>query len=135
MPVPPKTDPPRHCSICGTLLERKRFGTRLEDRTRFLSRKTCGQSCGNSRAEVTKSALHYRAAKHRATRCRDCEATTGLHVHHLDRNPANNDPTNLVTLCASCHLRLHWREDRDLRVAAVRRGVTTRQRSAAGSGS
>ena len=28
-------------------------------------------------------------------------------VHHLDGNPANNHQSNLVCLCAGCHLRLH----------------------------
>lgn len=28
---------------------------------------------------------------------------TSLAVHHLDENPANNDPSNLVTLCSTCH--------------------------------
>jgi hypothetical protein len=40
-------------------------------------------------------------------------------VHHIDRNPANNDPVNLLTLCSTCHLKLHWREDREKRMAAM----------------
>ena len=75
---------------------------------------------------VGRQALHWRARRHRASSFRDCGATEMLHVHHMDRNPANNDPANLVTLCGSCHLKLHWREDRPS-------GVGMRQRSAAGS--
>lgn len=30
-----------------------------------------------------------------------------LHVHHRDHNPLNNAPTNLQTLCASCHKLCH----------------------------
>jgi len=26
-----------------------------------------------------------------------------LDVDHIDRNPSNNDPSNLQTLCANCH--------------------------------
>jgi hypothetical protein len=29
-----------------------------------------------------------------------------LTVHHVDYNPKNNAPTNLLLLCAKCHLRL-----------------------------
>lgn len=32
----------RHCSKCGRRLYRKRYNGRLEDRTAFLKRKTCG---------------------------------------------------------------------------------------------
>ncbi len=33
------------------------------------------------------------------------------HVHHKDRNPLNNDPGNLVTVCEPCHHALHAVED------------------------
>ncbi|MFW9991887.1 MAG: HNH endonuclease [Candidatus Odinarchaeota archaeon] len=45
--------------------------------------------------------------------CRICGSKEHLQVHHLDnRGPhisplANNDLTNLITLCASCHHKLH----------------------------
>lgn len=39
--------------------------------------------------------------------CQDCGRLAGrkgeAHVDHRDGNPANNDPVNLQTLCASCH--------------------------------
>src|SRR3990167_9553915 len=43
--------------------------------------------------------------------CVDCSSVKYLHVHHLDfsgksENP-NNDPSNLITLCASCHGKRH----------------------------
>ncbi len=27
----------------------------------------------------------------------------GFEIHHIDENPANNDPTNLLMLCGTCH--------------------------------
>lgn len=30
-----------------------------------------------------------------------------LVVHHIDEDPANNDATNLITLCARCHMKHH----------------------------
>jgi 5-methylcytosine-specific restriction endonuclease McrA len=140
MPTPPKEDPIKHCETCGAAMARKRFNGRLEDRTRFLARRNCSQSCGNTRTEVTKDALHWRARKHRAGACAECGSTEDLHVHHKDRNPANNRLTNLQTLCSSCHLKLHWSEDRPERLAgavkaaatAALRGASTRQRSTDG---
>lgn len=135
MPTPPKIDPVKTCETCGRIFTRRRFGNRLEDRSRFLSRRHCSQACANTRPVVSKDANHWRARKYRGRRCEACSVTTQLHVHHKDRNPANNDPANLQTLCASCHLKLHWREDRESRLAAVQRGVNTRRRSTGGNGS
>lgn len=120
MPFPPKEDPTKLCVNCGQQFYRRRFGTRLEDRSRFLTRANCSQTCGNSKAEVVKSTNHWRARQHMAKACAECGTTHGLHVHHIDRTPANNHPSNLMTLCASHHLKLHWREDREKRVAAMR---------------
>lgn len=42
--------------------------------------------------------------------CILCAATAGareLSVHHIDHNPLNNDPENLITLCQSCHRSHH----------------------------
>ena len=118
MPKPPTQYPDKTCETCGKTFNRKRFNGRLEDPARYLTRRNCSQSCGNTRQDVTKDALHWRARKHMAPTCSECSTTDGLHVHHVDRNPANNDPANLRTLCASCHLKLHWREDREKRLAA-----------------
>lgn len=33
-----------------------------------------------------------------------------LHVHHIDGNKLNNDPANLISLCAGCHRQAHRKE-------------------------
>ena len=33
-----------------------------------------------------------------------------LTVHHIDYNPGNNEPANLLVLCAACHLRFQQRK-------------------------
>ena len=118
MPVLPKADPVKHCEACGAPMERKRYKGRLEDCSVFLRRRFCCQSCANTREVLTsKDGHHWRARQHRKRVCEECGITRRLHVHHKDRDRTNNDPGNLATLCGSCHLKLHWREDRDARLA------------------
>ena len=40
-------------------------------------------------------------------RCRICANDYYLHVHHIDHDRTNNDWSNLVTLCESCHQTVH----------------------------
>lgn len=39
--------------------------------------------------------------------CEVCGGITNLEVHHKDKNRSNNDPSNLLTVCESCHSRIH----------------------------
>lgn len=132
-----KDDPVKHCEICGAVLTRKRYNGRLEDRNTFLRRSHCSLTCANSRREVQTN-THRKRARQIMPRetCEECGTTERLHVHHIDRTPSNNDPANLSVLCTSCHMKLHWREDYDKRVAAIRAavrpGVNTRPRSTDG---
>lgn len=48
--------------------------------------------------------------------CQRCGKTRGqvgrtLQVHHADHDKMNNDPTNLVTVCASCNVWLSYHRD------------------------
>ena len=120
MPIPPTQYPDKTCPVCGVTFNRRRFGKRLEDPARYLSRQTCSQRCGNSRESIQADSHRWRARQiERAEECRQCGATEKLHVHHRDRDVTNNDPGNLETLCASCHLKLHWREDRAERMESI----------------
>lgn len=47
--------------------------------------------------------------KRKAEYCALCGTTDSLEVHHKDKNHANNMPENLITLCESCHQRVHSR--------------------------
>ena len=110
---PRKQEPDKSCLKCGNRLHRKQFNGRLEDFSVFLRRKYCSQECSwiHSRKEsVTLSGAYKRATKHKAGDCVECGSTNLVGRHHKDRNPLNNLSENLVTLCASCHTKLHWKE-------------------------
>ena len=103
------------CQTCGISFNRTRFASGvLEDLTRYRARRFCSISCAGVRQNVKPQAFHQQARKFRGEKCETCGTTENLHVHHVDHNPRNNDPSNLQTLCASCHLKLHWAIGRTL---------------------
>jgi hypothetical protein len=111
MPQRIKVAPEKYCQFCQKKLERKRYNGTLETLNAFKRRQYCDQTCsdmGQRKAQPTLSALRKRAVAFRGSACECCQATENLAIHHLDSNPANNAPTNLMTLCDSCHTKWHW---------------------------
>ena len=43
----------------------------------------------------------------------NCMETKGLCIHHIDYDKKNNDPSNLITLCRSCHSKTNSIEKRE----------------------
>jgi 5-methylcytosine-specific restriction endonuclease McrA len=41
--------------------------------------------------------------------CAICGANEGLHIHHKDHNPKNNQISNLIVLCGVCHKKIHMK--------------------------
>ena len=111
MPMPRNQDMERFCAHCRRRLERKRINGRLEDRTVFLKRRYCNRNCmaqAYLQEDANLAALRKRAEKFRVGECQQCNTKEKLQIHHLDGNPANNSPKNLMTLCSSCHMKWHW---------------------------
>jgi len=104
LPVPEK-----FCKRCEKQLHRKRYGSRLEDRSVFMRRQYCSLHCSNSRGNWGESPTAKRREAHKSVkhRCEVCGTKANLHVHHIDLNYQNNLPENLQTLCSSCHKRTH----------------------------
>ena len=48
-----------------------------------------------------------RTIKEIAGSCLVCGSFANLEVHHVDSNRFNNNPSNWIVLCKSCHLREH----------------------------
>ena len=111
MPHPRKSEPKRYCQYCRKRLIRKIMNGRLEDLAIFTRRKYCDVLCmakGMVKEKVSRSMYHKRAKRFLKNQCEKCQSVKQLSVHHSDGNITNNVPVNLMTLCASCHLKLHW---------------------------
>ena len=115
MPQHPKPHPMKRCEHCHAVMARQRFNGRLEDNRMFLRRHYCNRAC--MAAAMTKpvvtSISHSRVKAnrdHRGTACSQCGSGSRLAVHHKDENPLNNAPSNLETLCATCHMQKHWQK-------------------------
>jgi hypothetical protein len=109
--MPRKPDERKHCAACGRLMTRKRYGGTLESNLAFRRRKYCDRLCmaaEMTQDEPTLAALRKRAVRLRGGSCETCCATEAVSIHHVNGNPADNRPENLMTLCASCHTKWHW---------------------------
>jgi len=99
------------CAQCPAELARKRFPCgRLEDRKRFEDRRHCSRRCmalSMLKAAPTRSAMLKRVEHLRKPTCERCGARKRLSTNHRNRDWWDNRPTNLATLCAQCHTRLH----------------------------
>ncbi len=106
-----KQDPIQYCKSCNTLLKRKRYGETLESMNNFMRRKYCNQKCMAKGQEIPnpgRNRLKYMHLK--KPLCENCESTENLCGHHKDGDWNNNDQSNLMTLCNSCHTKLHHKQ-------------------------
>ena len=115
------------CKKCGSEFQRRRFGKRLEDFTRWNQRIYCSKQCNYMREDIThKASFHRLARTFLKTFCSICKSTENLEVHHKDRNWKNNESNNLETLCHSCHMKLHWQQgDLKLQLQNLKIGTET----------
>lgn len=62
--------------------------------------------CGRRKDKILKEDTS-RYYKHRDTKCAICSTTENLEVHHIDKVHSHHEVSNLITLCESCHSRVH----------------------------
>jgi hypothetical protein len=111
------------CDTC-----QKSFLRNLSDLKKSRSgHKFCSRDCKDRAARIGGIAGINKAIKHgkyvdyrrnfsneemKCERCNYNEFVSSVHVHHIDENHFNNDPSNLILLCSNCHSALHcklWR--------------------------
>lgn len=110
MPRPSKACPDKMCEFCGKPFNRRRFGTRLEDYGRFLTRRFCSISCAESKPfPMDRRTFCKRAQEFRKASCDLCGSKQNLDVHHEGGDIRNNTAENTRTLCHSCHMKWHWK--------------------------
>lgn len=111
MPMTPLELPDKTCLKCGGQFNRTRFGNRLEDASRFKSRKYCSKRCASFREnpKYWNSEIRERARALRKKSCEGCGSKNKLHAHHENGNLYDNTPENIRTLCGTCHRKHHWR--------------------------
>ena len=66
-----------------------------------------------ARFDYTRSRDRTSALELYGAKCAVCnwdKAITVLHVHHIDCNRRNHNPSNLIVLCPTCHLYRHYTE-------------------------
>lgn len=133
MPMPMKPTPLRYCTACGEKLERKTlppkkrtsrktgkvtYVSNVESLLHFSRRKYCSRECMSAGFSGVRrgDSQNVRTSRMWARQdgltdsCADCGKQEKLDVHHIDENPLNNAPENLVSLCRSCHLQRHRQE-------------------------
>ncbi len=115
-----KETPEKYCMFCGEKMERKIYKSKREDFGVFLKRKYCCFDCMR-KAYVKIGHNEQRARNARASArkyvfmvlgkqpiCECCgKSDEKMDVHHIDGDTHNNNESNLMVLCRSCHQKKH----------------------------
>lgn len=100
----PECFPKYTCEICG------KDGEKTSNYQKY-----CSERCSNlSKADFYYDGNYSKTQKRDEYKCRACGSDHRLTVHHIDYSgkgvkvgKANNDMSNLITFCDSCHQKLH----------------------------
>jgi len=70
-------------------ISKKGYGPEFSEKLKYIIRKRDGYKCVECG-------------------CPEKEMKTKLSIHHIDENKNNNIENNLISLCKSCHSKVHW---------------------------
>ena len=105
----------RLCEFCKKPMERKRYQNGvLQSWNEYNRQKYCDRECMRNAFKMKPKVgtswmtVHYHARQLLPNGCCEiCGSNKNVDVHHIDGNPQNNDLSNLMRLCRSCHLKAH----------------------------
>lgn len=107
------------CILCNKYLQKKTSSGKYQALC-------CG--CDDKRYRPNRKTVKtrlYSYKQYKQLYCECCgfiaEHRCQLDIHHIDRNHHNNDPDNLITLCANCHRLEHQRIENKTK---PRRGIS-----------
>jgi len=106
----------KQCPVCATTTICKNCGSEFE-KTSPQNTGFCSEECRNQNKTELYFGGNYLATLERdGYQCRKCGSKQSPHVHHIDlsgrfkktdKERCNNDMSNLLTLCNTCHQTLH----------------------------
>ena len=98
----------KQCPVCDTLFITGKGSPR--------EKMTCSYSCSNTYFRSGINNPNWKEDSYRSTcfhfhkkECVVCGENKVVEVHHLDENPKNNSPSNLIPLCPTHHQYWHSR--------------------------
>jgi len=89
----------------------------------YHNNKTCSHQCANetfkqgeghiplNKGEYSQTNYRKIAKKYHIMKCIICNENIMIDIHHFDRNRDNNEPENLVPICATHHRYIHHNEN------------------------
>ena len=99
----------KSCGCLNREIASKTMSKRMgKNHPNYIKGKYCNQA--RKLKEEKRKQNNYTCQK-----CRTIQKENGrkLDVHHIDSDDANNNPKNMITLCHSCHIKLHKEENQN----------------------
>ena len=106
----------KYCKPCGKSIKKEKSRKRSYDFA-VESGRIVNPGVGSGGAQTGSSNPYWKGGisppqyrRWRGDTCERCGTTLHLVAHHTDRNRQNNHPSNIETLCRSCHALEHQLE-------------------------
>jgi len=100
---------PIACKCCGKIF--KALPSRIK-----TGKKYCSEECqhkaqkgfNGTHRKNGRAVFKRHSKENRGSYCPFCKTTKNIEMHHIDGNKYNNQgPENYITVCRSCHMRIH----------------------------